>query len=598
MISKMSLRQKIGQMIMPDIRHWIVKNKRIPFTQINSEVKKLIDKYQFGGFILFADNIVDAAQIIKLNNDLQKVMTDKNRPAMFISIDQEGGFVSRLPLKPRLSGNMSLGAANENYLSFAYGWVMAKQLLSLGINVNFAPDIDVNNNPNNPVIGLRSISSSPKIVADHALALIQGMQDNNLIAVAKHFPGHGDVSVDSHLGLPIINKTILELEKTELLPFIKVIKEVDMIMTAHIANPKIDPSVLISTKGNSLYTPATISSAVLTGILRQRLNFEGIIITDAMSMGAMANNFDCAWSSVEAIKAGSDIILMPVHIESLKNENDFEKLFLAIHEAVSSGYLKEEQIDKSVKRILELKKKRGILDFAQYKVSLKKKIADANKIFNSPNLMELEMQIAQKAITVVKDDEKILPVKLKDSDKVLLLGERNQDKQSLVLAIENLFGQNLTENPNFDALNYFVLKDQPQTFWKELIKKYDYIIVVSKIYSFHKGRRPWQISIIENIINFSNKQNKKLIIISAALPYDIAYYSNAKIVLACYGSPQPTNNVAMAALPDMPNISAAISAIFGFIPPQGTLPVSIPKVNKNPSTFTNSNLYPQGHRLN
>lgn len=591
MVSKMTLRQKLGQMIMPDIRHWIVKGRRVPFQTINPEVKNFIAEYQFGGIILFADNISSIEQIVRLNHDLQKAVIDKGAAPLFISIDQEGGFVSRLPFKPRLTGAMALGAANDEKLSYEYGRILALELKALGINLNFAPVLDINNNPNNPVIGLRSISSHPKIVSRHGLAILRGMQDNQMAAVAKHFPGHGNTSVDSHIGMPIVDKSMTRLKDFELLPFKDASPEADMIMTAHIALIKIDPSLKISKKGSVINTPATISPVILSGLLRGILNYEGIIITDSMSMAAIASNFDQVYAVIEAFKAGADIALMPAHIESLKNKKVFDRLFDGLEKAVRQAELDEKKIDASVRRILSLKKKRGILESALYKIPIDEKIRQAREVFSSKEIADIEKETALKAITVLKDKDKILPLKLKNGDRVLFLGENLRDEETMKAAAKEMTDKGILSGEIvFESASY--LPDASGL--KDKIEAYDYVIVVSKIFAFNEGESDGRIEIIRDLLE-GKKERKKLIIISAALPYDAAYYENARTIVLCYGSPKPTNNSAMSALPDMPNLSAALSIILNpQIRPQGLLPVDIYKIDKKTGVFSRKILFKAG----
>ena len=248
-ISKMTIEQKIGQMIQPDFRQWKTSEDTTvqDLTVLNDEVKAVIDKYDLGGVILFANNVKETAQTATLVHDLQEVVKndESNNIPLLITVDQEGGIVTRLGTGTNLPGNMALGATRSSKYAYNAGSIIGSELNSLGINVNFAPVLDVNNNPANPVINVRSISSDPNLVGTLGSALIKGIQDQGVVATAKHFPGHGDTATDSHYGLPIVDKSLEELNKTELVPFKTAIEEgVDMIMTAHIGMPQIEDEVI------------------------------------------------------------------------------------------------------------------------------------------------------------------------------------------------------------------------------------------------------------------------------------------------------------------------------------------------------------------
>ena len=236
-ISHMTLDEKIGQMLMLEFRNWEDENGELKeVTELNDDIKNAIKKYRIGGIILFAENVRDTEQTTKLTHNIQKTAIENGLDPLLISIDQEGGIVVRLGTGTSLPGNMALGATKDKKLAYEYGKIIAEEIKALGINVNLAPVMDTNNNPSNPVIGLRSISSDPKLVGELGSEIVKGLQENGVSAAVKHFPGHGDTAVDSHLGLPVVDKSYKEVEYLELIPFNKASNEgVDMIMTAHIS---------------------------------------------------------------------------------------------------------------------------------------------------------------------------------------------------------------------------------------------------------------------------------------------------------------------------------------------------------------------------
>lgn len=241
-VAGMTRRQKIEQKLMPDFRQWCGNQD---LTELNDEVAGIIDKYDLGGVILFANNVKQTEQTLRLCMAMQDAATRNTEGTpygnipLLLTIDQEGGIVYRLGSGTALPGNMALGATRSEEDARACGEVIGRELNALKLNVNFAPSFDVNSNPNNPVIGLRSIGSNPDLVAELGIPMMQGMQEHNVATAAKHFPGHGDAGSDSHTGLPRIEKTKDELEACEFAPFKAAIANgVDMVMTAHIQFPQ------------------------------------------------------------------------------------------------------------------------------------------------------------------------------------------------------------------------------------------------------------------------------------------------------------------------------------------------------------------------
>lgn len=353
------LDQKIGQMICLDFRNWKSKDSQSiePVTEINDEIKEIIAKYHIGAVVLFGENFENEEQAKKLTNDLQKAAKDAGNPPLIIAVDQEGGLVERFSFgRERLKDNEDIKSSEE---AFEKGTVIGKELKELGINCDFAPVVDVNSNPDNPVIGCRSFSEDPNVVAEFGTEFLNGLHSNNIMATAKHFPGHGDTNTDSHYGLPKVEKTLEEIERTELIPFQKLIeRDVDLIMTAHIEFPEIEKEMVVSQKdGKKIYLPATLSRTILTDILRKKMGFNGIITTDAMDMKAISENFGPTEAANRAISAGADMICMPVTLREKSDVTKLDELFASIKSAVNAGEISEEQINDSVERIIKCKEK-------------------------------------------------------------------------------------------------------------------------------------------------------------------------------------------------------------------------------------------------
>ena len=335
---------------------------KVSQTSLESSVSKLLADYNIGGVILFSENLVNKQQIIKLTDDIQEVATfSSSSQKLFISIDQEGGRVARLPRDefPAFTGNMAIGALKKDdcKLSYEVGEAIGQQLSSLGINVNHAPTIDVNSNPNNPVINVRAFSDCPKRVAELGCGMGQGMLSTGIIPTFKHFPGHGDTNVDSHTGLPLVNHDIATVYNVDLFPFINAIEQdcAPMIMTAHIQYPVLDDSMLVGKNGDSFIRPATLSYDILTTLLRDELQYQGVVITDALDMASISHYLTPTQTVIETFKAGSDIALMPFKIHKPTDIVAFNAFFDDIVREVSKDSELCQKVIESYNRISLLK---------------------------------------------------------------------------------------------------------------------------------------------------------------------------------------------------------------------------------------------------
>ena len=349
-LSRMSLRQKVGQLFMvrPDALD-LQKNFReiedpgIPGVSAMSEtLAQTLNAYPVGGFVLFSKNITDPDQLLALNTALSRSM----EIPPFLSVDEEGGLVARLGNHPgfslpRYPSAGSVGASGGPEAAGEMGTAIGSYLRQYGFNMDFAPVADVNTNPKNPVIGTRSFSPDPEQAAACARAMADGLKAQGILPVFKHFPGHGDTRTDSHTGAASSEKTMEQLQSCELLPFLQA-TEADCIMVGHIGMPEVT--------GED--TPATLSYAITTGILRRHMVFQGLIITDSLSMGAILQTVSPEEAALQALEAGADILLMP---ESLPQAFD------AIVTAVETGQISQQRLDDSVLRILHFKIENGIL---------------------------------------------------------------------------------------------------------------------------------------------------------------------------------------------------------------------------------------------
>ncbi|ELC8457602.1 glycoside hydrolase family 3 C-terminal domain-containing protein [Clostridium perfringens] len=605
-VSNMTLEEKLGQMIMPDFRMWQEEGAKEPsdLTEINSEVAEVIDKYDLGGVILFAENVKEISQTTTLIHDLQEVAIndeDGNLP-LLITLDQEGGIVTRLGEGTNLPGNMALGATRSEKSSYDAGYVIGKELNALGVNVDFAPVLDTNNNPENPVIGVRSISSNPELVGKLGKNIAKGIQGQGVAATAKHFPGHGDTSTDSHYGLPMVDKSIEELRETELKPFkIAIENGIDMIMTAHIQFPQIEKDTFISKKdGSQISIPATLSDDIIKGILREEMEYDGVVITDAMNMKAISDHFGELESTKMAINAGIDIILMPT---ILRNNEDVKKLDYIVNgilDSIKSGEIKEEEITDSAERIVKLKIDRGIIDLKNNNASLEEKIKKAKKTVGSVENRNIERRISEEAITITKNEENILPLNPKEGEKVLLIAPNESQIHSMKFGINRLIHENSLNNIKLDTYEYNNIGIIDDVL-KEKIESSDYIIVASlSSNANHLKPGAWNRDLPRSVIDYGNKLNKDTVLISLRNPYDLAAYDNAKAQVVAYGfkGMDPTEGDTLFPTKSSgPNIPASMGVVFGAVEPNGKLPVDIPSLNNDGTMNTEVNYYDYGHGI-
>lgn len=312
-------------------------------TEVTEELREYVRRYQFSNFILFKRNVVSSKQLAELCRQLQKLSLEETGVPAIIATDQEGGAVSRLPEECAIVPTaMAVAATGDPAYAYQAGRITGRELMALGVNCDLAPSVDVNCNPRNPVINVRSYGDTPEQVSAFACAMIRGLQEEGVMACAKHFPGHGDTDTDSHVGLPCVDKPMNELEKCELAPFRTAIGEgVRAVMTTHILFPQLDASGV----------PATMSRPILTGILREKLGFNGVIITDCMMMDAIAKHYGTVEGSAAAFAAGADMICI-CHDLKLAGE-----ACEAIERAIEEGKIDRGQMDASAVRVMAEKER-------------------------------------------------------------------------------------------------------------------------------------------------------------------------------------------------------------------------------------------------
>lgn len=338
-VDAMSLEDKVAQL-------FLVKPEAIvdigTATEAGESTKQAIDKTPVGGFVYFSDNLQSEQQVQEMLSNVQKYSKDRTGLPAFLSVDEEGGTVARVAGSGRFDvtnvGNMAdIGASGDVQQARQAGETIGTYLSELGFNLDFAPDADVLTNPENTVVKKRSFGSDPQVVSDMSLAVAQGLAQHQIHSVYKHFPGHGATEGDTHKGYAYTNKTLDELKQSELIPFAHAIENgAEFIMAAHISVPNITNDD----------TPTSLSKTMITDVLREQMGYDGIVVTDAMNMGAVTEQYTSAQAAVKALQAGADIILMP---------ENFQEAYQGVLDAVKSGELTEQQIDTAVTRIVKVK---------------------------------------------------------------------------------------------------------------------------------------------------------------------------------------------------------------------------------------------------
>lgn len=525
-LGQMSLEEKIGQMFMVGFKGEGGNEQALT---VNEQAKTLIEDYHVGGIIYFDRNVQSPDQVAKLSNDLQKLaLSSERKIPLFITVDQEGGKVARFKEGfTEFPGNMVLGATQNKDLAYQTGKQMGEELRAVGVNLNMAPVLDVNNNPENPVIGVRSFSEDPQLTAELGAEMIRGFHDSSIFTIAKHFPGHGDTAVDSHVGLPEISHSMKRLNEVELVPFKRSISAgTDMVMSTHITFPAIEPETGV---------PATLSNKVLTGLLREQLNYDGIIITDDMEMGAIAENFGTREAVVRAIQAGADIVLV---CHSLKQQTQSIE---AVKQAVEQGEIDEERINESVRRILRLKAKESFLK--QPYVDVEK----ATELANQPDAEKVARQTAEQGVTLVKDPEQLVPLKPEEGKKLAVFTVNKPQAISEVLEQQG-YEADVNWVDSLKELQIQVLADKAGD--ADLA-----LVVINQV----KENPAW-IQLIQTL------RSKKIPVVvwGMDVPYGLDQLPEETTYIALYGSSYPL-------------LEAGAKMMAGQLKSQGRLPVTISK---------------------
>lgn len=539
-LAGMSLEQKIGQLFVA-VGYGSTADAPHPSNTSSTGVDtiaEIVRTHHVGGLIYFvwSDNLQDIEQIATLSNDVQAAALDSTGIPLVISADEERGIVFRLPAPATpLPGQMALGATDSVAHARKAGDIIGAEVRAAGLHQAFAPVVDVNIEAQNPVIGVRSLGADPQAVARLARAQIRGIQGADCSAAAKHFPGHGDTATDSHLGLPIIDHSREELDALDLPPFVAAIDEgIDTIMTAHIVVPALDDSGV----------PATLSRPILTGLLREELGFEGVIVTDSLAMEGVRTLFGDDRVPVEAILAGADQMLMPP---------DLVVAIGGVRDAVAAGEITEERLDASVRRLLAQKLRRGLFDQAPVDP------AAAAAALGTERSLRTAQKLADDSITLIADDADLVPLAAGSS--VLVTGSGTAAKLEVLTAALTELGLAATSLAGASP-------EQAAAAAADV----DAVLVLTSASGFRPSTS--QIALVQAVVASGTP------VVHTALrnPYDVVHVGEVGASLATYGN----TDVSLRSL---------AKVLAGEVRATGSLPVPIPTADGT------GEAYPLGHGL-
>jgi beta-N-acetylhexosaminidase len=497
---------------------------------------EILRRQHVGGVVLFRHkNMGSLAELRGLTHVLQRAAAESGQPPLLIAADQEGGQLIAVDHTTPFPGNMALGAAGSDKLAYKVARAIGKELSAVGINVDFAPVCDVNNNPLNPVIGTRSFGEDPELVARMSAALIRGLQSSGVAATAKHFPGHGDTSSDSHRGAPIVRHNTKRIRSVELLPFRAAVDTgVRLVMTAHIVMPALN--------GGSNELPATLSPKILRDLLRRKMRFNGVIVSDALDMHAMEQGSGYVAETVAAVGAGIDLLLFNHDLSRV------EPAWSNLVQAARRGLLSADEIYASARRIMALKN------------WIKRQRQEPLAVIGCKEHLQLAQEVARKSVTLVRDTAQLLPLRVEPDERIAVAIPRPEDLTPADTSsyVKPVLADALRQyHPRVDEFSFGMSPGSEEIGGlAERLAKYDVVIMGTINATAHHG----QAELVRKLIN----QGTRVVTVALRMPYDLAVYPAASTYVCTY-----------SILP--PAMEALAEALFGRIPFAGSFPVSIPQ---------------------
>ena len=532
----MTLEEQIGQLLM--VGFW--------GSTPSQEIIDLIQRHHVGNILLFSRNIREARQIFELTQSLQAIAQEAGqRYPLLIAIDQENGLVQRLGEAVTLfPGNMALGAIGSEKVAYEVALATGRELKALGINMNLAPVVDVNNNPANPVIGVRSFGEDAQQVARLAAAMVKGYHATGILDCLKHFPGHGDTAVDSHLALPTIPYALEWLEALELVPFRSGIEAgAESVMIAHVSFPALTRQDML---------PATLSSAIVQGLLREKLGFNGVILSDCLEMKAISETFGTERAAVMAIQAGIDLVLVSHHYTQQLGSIE------AIQAAVQAHELSPQAVQQAAERVLGFK--------ASY---LSWNDISPSTTFPASIGCEAHIQLQDQAYelstTLVRNADALLPLHLKSGERIVVLSPQ---RNSMSMVEDRYYSDevlaDIIQQYHSPVRRLSIAQGPVEDAYRELLQTSSEsdIFIVATVNAHLDERDEQQAEVVRYLV----ASGRRIIGIAVRNPYDLLAFPQLRTYLVTYEYTRPA-------------LTAAVRVIFGERQAQGHLPVSIPLMN-------------------
>ena len=553
-IRKMTLDEKVGQLLVPSFQSSFLSTDSEEFDRL----VKAVHEYRVGGFHVFGASelappvllnptygTVTLGQPLEAASTLNRLQAISNLP-LLNTADFEAGVGFRIMGATAFPRAMAFGATRDEKLAFEAGRVTGEEARALGVHVNFAPVVDVNNNPRNPVINTRSFGESPELVGRIASAYMRGLQSAGMMATLKHFPGHGDTDVDSHLGLPVIKHPVERLEKIELPPFrMGIAAGADAVMTGHIEMPAFDPAP---------GTPTTLSRPIVTGVLRENLGFRGLIYTDSMGMQGVTDMHEPGEAAVLAVAAGNDVVL---------HSPDDGEAFAAVREAVKSGRIPEAQVNASVERILRAKAAAGL--HRTRAVNLE----SVATIVGTRANQAVSDEVSQRSITLIKDERSQVPLRLPRDAQVLYLSVLDYPAGWRIAAPSRTFIPELRQRwPNVTSIE---LSDRTTPSEIELVRamapRFDAVVasifVRTASFSGRMDLAPPLQRLLQDLTRQTGASGKPFVTTFFGNPYVATFLQDLPAMLLTYDYYDRAE-------------ASAVRAIAGEAPIGGRLPIALP----------------------
>jgi len=510
-------------------------------TEPDEGILKAVREWGVGGITLFrALNVESPAQVRRLTTALQAAAAEAGQPPLLIAADQEGGQLVAIGGTTPLPGNMALGATGSADLARRAGEVLGRELAAMGVNVNYAPVCDVNSNPRNPVIGVRSFGEDPAEVARLGAAMVEGLQSAGVAATAKHFPGHGDTEADSHFDLPVVHHDRERLERVEWVPFRAAVQAgVRLVMTTHVAFPRLN---------DGLPLPSTLSPSLLRGVLRREMGFGGVVISDAMDMAALGQKDDLVVDGIAAVRAGVDLLLLDADV--------------AVQRAVRAGLLRAAE-----RRLLD---PTDVVGSAERVLTLKRWLAGQPQppleVVGCAEHLALAGEIGARSVTLVRDEAALLPLRLSPDARLAAVVVRPADLTPADTSSYVTCRLAEALRRYHPAVDEFVLPHAPAeedvAALREQAGRYD-LFIVGTVNGFQEPR---QAAVVRALL----EEGARVIAVALRLPYDLLAYPDVPTYLCTYSIHEPS-------------MDGLARGLWGEIPFRGRLPVSIP------------GMYPLGH---